>query len=248
MFERFNVPSLYFANRAVLALFSIGQPTGIVLDSGYGITHVIPVYNGKSIKNATQTLEIGGNDVTYYLAKLLSEKGYSFTTKAEIEIIREMKEKLGFLSLYPNDSNAYYPNLEKLYELPDGQSIHLSTERFNCAEILFQPNLIELNCPGIDDLLFTSINLCAADIRKHIYQNIFITGGNTKLKGFVQRLEQSIPNYFPEYTNVIIRKPDMPSWLGGSILASLPIMDNLWIHKSSYEEYGERIIHQACIF
>ena len=79
MFEKFQVSSFYLALQQVLALYSTGKTTGVVLNSGYGMTSAVPVFEGFALSHAIQKINLGGEQLTDYLISLMNEDGVSFS-------------------------------------------------------------------------------------------------------------------------------------------------------------------------
>jgi actin-related protein len=238
----------------VLSLYSAGRTTGIVCDSGDGVTHTVPIYEGFSIPHAVSRIQLAGRDLTTFMAKLLKERGYEFNSSAELEIVRDIKEKTCFVALdyeaslkQAQDSSS----LEMNYELPDGKIITIGSERFRCPEYLFKP--LEMNgkeLSSVQDLTYTSIQECDVDVRRDLYQNIILSGGTTMFEGIGERLLKEIENRAPKQVSVkVIASPDRryAVWRGGSTLTSLSTFAGMWITKEDYDEHGAAIVHRKCI-
>ena len=252
MFEDFSVPAYYGCMAPALGLFATGATTGLAVDSGEGGTHTVPVYEGYSCVHAINSLKFSGEALTRHLRDLLDERGYSFTTPKDLDIVRDIKERLCYIS---EDYSTELKNEEEsaqcdmFYELPSKHTILVKGERFKSAEALFKPELFGIKDDGIHHKVFQSIMKCDQDIRKDMYSKILLVGGTTLLPGLKERLRKEVLGLAPVGTRPQVVDPperEYSVWEGGSILASLNTFHHMCITKEKYEEHGFRIIHYKC--
>ncbi|PTD03402.1 hypothetical protein HYE67_011170 [Fusarium culmorum] len=268
LFETFNVPALHTSIQAVLSLYASGRTTGIVLDSGDGVSHAVPVYEGFAMPSSIRRIDVAGRDVTEYLQTLLRKSGYVFHTSAEKEVVRLIKESVSYVAHDPRKEERDWvgvkPNDSKVaeYVLPDGYklkvrlhargSLHEQTnrikigaERFRAPEILFDPEIIGLEYPGVHQIVVDAINRTDLDLRKSLYSNIVLSGGSTLTKGFGDRLLTELQKLAVKDMRIKIFAPPerkYSTWIGGSILAGLSTFRKMWVSIDDWHENPD-IIH-----
>jgi actin len=249
MFETFNVPAMYVGIQAVLSLYSSGRCSGIVLDSGDGVTHAVPIYEGYSLRHSIMRADYAGRDLTEYMMKLLMEGGHRFVTTGEKEIVRSIKEQLCHVAIDFEEEMASKKSVEEEFELPDGSIINIGNPRFRCSEALFHPMHIGMEHPGFHEMVHQSIQKCDIDVRRDLYANIVLSGGSTMFPGLPERLTKEMSNLAPSSVKPkVIAPPERKYsvWIGGSILSSLTTFQSMWISKREYDEAGPTIVHDKC--
>ncbi|PUU77349.1 actin family [Tuber borchii] len=262
MFERYNFGGVYVAIQAVLALYAQGLSSGVVVDSGDGVTHIVPVYESVVLNHLTRRLNVAGRDVTRQLISLLLRRGYAFNRTADFETVRQIKEKLCYVSYDLELDHKLAEEttvLVESYTLPDGRVIRVGSERFEAPECLFQPHLVDVEQPGIAEFLFNTIQAADVDVRTSLYKAIVLSGGSSMYPGLPSRLEKELKQLW--LTKVLhgdptrlskfkVRIEDPPRrrhmvFLGGAVLANIMAdKENMWITKAEWEEQGPRVIEK----
>mmetsp|Transcript_42265 Transcript_42265/g.95087 ORF Transcript_42265/g.95087 Transcript_42265/m.95087 type:complete len:383 (-) Transcript_42265:66-1214(-) len=254
LFEKFSVPASYVVIQAVMSLYSYGRTSGCVVDSGDGVTHVVPVYEGFNMPHAIQRLDLAGRDLSEYMAKILTENGCAMVSSSEKEIVRDMKEKHCYMCQDGLNEElkkvaASPSDFEEVYTLPDGNTVGLTAERFRVPEVLMDPMICGRELPGIHEATHKAIQLCEVDLRRELYRNILLSGGTTMFPGIAERLTREIKSLAPN--NIDVKVLAMPQrrymvWLGASIITQLTNFEKMLIWKKDYDEVGPGIVHTKC--
>jgi len=256
MFETYGFNGAHMSIQAMLVLYAQGLLTGVVVDSGDGVTHVVPVYDGFVPGHLIRRLDVAGRHITRYLIKLMLLRGYSFNRTADFETVREIKEKLCYVAHDIKKERDLALNttvLVEKYTLPDGTVVKAGRERFEAPEALFNPSLVDKEGDGMADMVFNMIQAADIDCRADFYKHIVLSGGSSMYPGLPSRLEKDIKD---RYVNEILkgdikranrlklRIEDPPRrkhmvYLGASVLGDLMRdRDDFWISKAQYEEEG----------
>ena len=176
-----------------------GCTTGVVFDSGDGVSHVIPVVEGFVQSFAIRRLNLAGRHVTNYLVRLLMLSGYAFNSSADFETVRDIKEQMCFVA-YDYEKQKKLANettlMTKEYNLPDNSVIKVGRERYEAAECLFKPSLVGIEAPGIHEMIYDSLTSIEMDLFLPLVQRITITGGTTMFPGLSSRLDKELRTLF----------------------------------------------------
>ena len=250
MFETFQVPGIFIGCSSVLALYGSGRTTGVVVESGHGVSHIYPIYDGFAINRGVVRLEYSGRTLTDYLLKLLAKRGHMYKTTAEREMVQEVKEQMCYVAKdYDDELNKAEKEgsgFVKQVEMTNGEIVSIGSEMFQCPELLFHPELIGMEAMGIHEAVEHSIKNCEYDIRKELAKNILISGGTTLLPGFDERLRTEV-EYLRPYWNprvIALEERKYSVYMGASVLASLTTFPTLVATKQEYAEIGASIIHR----
>eukprot|EP01034_Spumella_vulgaris_P021875 gene21875-27950_t len=262
MFETYQFAAANVSIQAMLTLYAQGLLTGVVVDTGDGVTHVVPVYDGFVPQNLIRRLDVAGRHVTQYMTKLLMLRGYAFNRTADFDTVRQIKEKLCYVAIDIQAERKLALEttcLMESYTLPDGKVIKVGRERFEAAECLFNPSLVDSEKAGMADMVFDMIQDADIDTRSEYYKHIVLSGGSSMYPGLPSRLEKDIKD---RYLNEILKGnqdrmkkfkiniEDPPRrkhmvFLGGSVLADImKDKPEFWITRAEYEEHGLRIINK----
>uniref|UniRef100_A0A673INY3 Actin-related protein 2-A-like n=1 Tax=Sinocyclocheilus rhinocerous TaxID=307959 RepID=A0A673INY3_9TELE len=226
MFETYQFSGVYIAIQAVLTLYAQGLLTGVVVDSGDGVTHICPVYEGFSLPHLTRRLDIAGRDITRYLIKLLLLRGYAFNHSADFETVRMMKENLCYVGY----------NIEQEQKLALETTVLVESytvtlfPKLVMAEILaeFYKHIVlsggSTMYPGLPSRLEREL--------KQLYLERVLKGDVDKLSKFKIRIEDP-----PRRKHMV--------FLGGAVLADImKDKDNFWMTREEYQEKGTRVLEK----
>uniref|UniRef100_A0A4W3GP21 Uncharacterized protein n=1 Tax=Callorhinchus milii TaxID=7868 RepID=A0A4W3GP21_CALMI len=234
LFEGFGVPALFIAHQTLLSLYSTGRTTGLIIESGLGVSYTAPIHNGYTLPHATFRLDLAGGCLTEYMGKLLEECGNPFSSE-ETHIVRNIKETCCYVTHdFQEEMVASESDYLTDYELPDGHIITIGNERFRCPEALFKPQVIGLADPGLHILAMKSLQKCKEGIHSELLNNIVLSGGSSMFPGFAERIQKEIGKLAPNRSKLNVYASPQRKF------------SSLWVRKKDYEEEGSVIVHRKC--
>ena len=234
------------------------------MDSGDGVTHVVPVVDGYAFPHLTKRLNVAGRHVTSHLVDLLQRRGYAFNRSADAETVRCVKEALCYVSHDVEREQRLAretTHLTKSYTLPDGRTIKLGAERFLAPEALFRPELVDVEGGGIADVLFRCIQEMEIDNRMTMYEHIVLSGGSSMYPGLPSRLDKELRRLYLQQVlkgnedgmrRLKLKVEDPPRrkhmvFLGAAVLADImKEKPEFWVSRAEWQEEGVRVLHRKC--
>ncbi|KAF7186164.1 Actin-related protein 3 [Pseudocercospora fuligena] len=280
MFESFNCAGLYIAVQAVLALAASWTSskvqdrslTGTVIDSGEGVTHVIPVAEGYVIGSSIKSIPIAGRDITYFVQSLLRDRGEPDSSLKTAERIKEefcyvCPDIVKEFARFDREPAERFKQYEVKY--PNGRSamVDVGYERFLAPEIFFNPEIYSSDfLTPLPNIVDTVIQTSPIDVRRGLYKNIVLSGGSTLYQQFGRRLQRDIKHLVDARiahsearagnaaksggldVQVITHKRQRHGpWFGGSLLGQTPEFRSYCHTKAEYDEIGPSIVRRFAL-
>lgn len=250
MFETFQVPAFYLSDQAVLALYASACVTGLVVDSGDGVTCTVPIFEGYSLPHAVGRLLVAGRDVTEHLTRLLQAGGRTFPCALHKALVEDIKEKLCYVALEPERELSRRPEeVLREYKLPDGNIVCIGDQLYQAPEALFAPEQLGVQSPGLSRMVSCSIGKCDADIQGTLYGEIVLSGGSTLFQGLDDRLLKELEQLATQGTPIKITAPPdrwFSTWIGASIVTSLSSFKQMWVTSADFQEFGPSVVQRRC--
>ncbi|XP_076144138.1 actin-like protein 7A [Alosa pseudoharengus] len=247
MFETFCVPALYVENQSVLSMYSCGQTSGLVVESGEGCSYATPVHEGFYLPSNTCRVDYSGSSLDRYLRALLRDSGIEIAEDSAAAT-EDIKVKCCYVA--PDlDMELLKGESQVEHVLPDGQRIQLGRERFICPEALFQPRALDSREPGLHTLVMNSLNMCDISLKRVMRQNVLLCGGSTLFRGMPERMQSELDLVVPGGGVRVVATDTRKHavWLGGSILAALSTFQSLWMRRTEYLEKGPNAVYRGFV-
>lgn len=253
MFESFNCAGLYIAVQAVLALAASWTSTkvtdrsltGTVIDSGEGVTHVIPVAEGYVIGSSIKSVPIAGRDITYFVQSLLRDRGEPDSSLKTAERIKEefcyvCPDIVKEFARFDREPERF---AKHVVQQAAGRSVTVDVgyERFLAPEIFFNPEIYSSDfLTPLPTIVDTVIQTSPIDVRRGLYKNIVLSGGSTLYRDFGRRLQRDIKHLVDarikasetrsggaksgglEVQVITHKRQRHGPWFGGSLLGQTP--------------------------
>ncbi|XP_059551233.1 actin-like protein 9 [Myotis daubentonii] len=250
-FESMRSPAMYVASQSVLSVYAHGRVSGLVVDMGHGVTSTVPVFQGYHLPHATERLDLAGTHLTTFLAEMLLGSGLPLGQQ-DLDVVEKIKHSYCYVA---PDFQKAQARPEQEYrrglQLPDGRTVTLGKELFQCPELLFSPpEMPGLSPVGVPTMAKWSLSKVPPEVRAHLAQNVLLCGGSSLFRGLEGRFREELLHSLRPEARVVVAAAQ-PSrnfsvWIGGSILASLQAFQSCWVLREQYEEQGPHIVYRKC--
>lgn len=230
-----------------MSLAASGRWSGLAVDVGDSMTCATPVYHCHSLPYASRHMKVAGRDITNQLRRSLQEKG----TCVDLATARSIKELLCYVAMDYDQELSRISEIQKTYELPDGNTVSLANERFKCTEMFFTPFLHGgTSSSSLQQVVSASVTECDTEFQYELFNNIVLSGGSTMFPGMAERLRKTLCDLRPYLLEQVkvIAPPErkLTVWIGGSVLSSISSFSQEFVSKDEYSEYGPSIIKWKC--
>ncbi|XP_008589321.1 PREDICTED: actin-related protein T1-like [Galeopterus variegatus] len=251
MFENFNVPAFYLSNHAVVALYASACVTGLVVDSGDGVTCTVTIFESYCLPHAvTKICVVVGWDITEHLTQLLFASGCIFPGTLDEALVDDIKKNLCYVALEPEKELCKRPvEIQMEYRLPDRNVIQIGAKPYQVPEDLFLPDQLGIHNLGLSKMVFSSIMKCDRDIQKKLFAQIVLSGGTTLFPGLEEGLMREVEQLAFKGTPIkITASPDrcFSAWIGASVMTSVSIFKQMWVTSEDFKEFGASVVHRRC--
>ena len=244
LFEKYNVPGLIFGYQPPLSLFSLSSTTGVMLESGDGVSQICSIVDGNYIPCSFIRYNFGGGDINEYLRQSLKKKGIEFVSDTEKLIIHEIKTKHVFCRALETKAEE---ETNRTYRLPDSRVIEIDNNEYSASNVMFNPSLVGKNYLGLHQMVATCIEKVNSELREKLCNNIRLTGGNSLMKNFHHVMHTRLQDIITKHKGISVKINNLyctiSSWNGGNIVTELGIFKDLLVTKKDWEEKGKDIVH-----
>ncbi|XP_070270026.1 actin-like protein 9 [Myotis yumanensis] len=250
-FESMRCPAMYVASQSVLSVYAHGRVSGLVVDMGHGVTSTVPVFQGYHLPHATERLDLAGTHLTTFLAETLLGSGLPLGQQ-DLDAVEKIKHCYCYVASDFQKAHARpEQQCQRSLQLPDGRTVTLGKELFQCPELLFSPpKMPGLSPVGVPTMAERSLSKVPPEVRAHLAQNVLLCGGSSLFRGLEGRFRKELLHSLRPEARVVVAAAQ-PSrnfsvWIGGSILASLRAFQSCWVLREQYEEQGPHIVYRKC--
>ncbi|XP_070346337.1 actin-like protein 9 [Equus asinus] len=250
VFESLRSPAMYVASQSVLSVYAHGQVSGLVVDTGHGVTYTVPVFQGYNLPHAAQRLDLAGTHLTAFLAEMLLGSGLPLGQQ-DRDTVENIKHRYCYVAADLLKEQARpEQEYQQTLKLPDGRTVTLGKELFQCPELLFSPPAIPGLLPvGVPTMTTQSLLKVPLEVQADVAQNVLLCGGSSLFQGFEGRFRAELLHSLPREAHVVVKAQpsrNFSVWIGGSILASLRAFQSCWVLREEYEEQGPHIVYRKC--